>query len=78
MTLEAGRDIVRGALILLFTAVAAWVDRATGLVLLAVMGLLILQSSVTNWCPADLILRPLGLRSGRSAGPEARQSAKAS
>ncbi len=78
MTLENGRDVVRGALILLFTVVTAWVDRATGLVMLAVMGLLILQSSATNWCPADLILRPLGLRSGRTAGPEARQKAEVS
>ncbi len=76
MTLEGARDVVRGALILLFTAVAAWIDRTTGLLMLAVMGLLILQSSATNWCPADLILRPLGLKSGRTATPEAHQRAK--
>ncbi len=66
MTLEAGRDIVRGILILLFAAVAWWLDRTTGLALLTIMGLLILQSSFTNWCPADLFLRPLGLRSMRA------------
>ena len=65
MTLEAGRDIVRGILILLFSAIAAWLDRTTGLLLLVVMGALILQSSFTNWCPADLFLRPLGLKSAR-------------
>jgi hypothetical protein len=65
MTLESGRDIVRGILILLFTYVAEWLDRTAGLTLLAVMGLLILQSSFTNWCPADFILRPLGLKSTR-------------
>lgn len=65
MTLENGRDVVRGILILLFAAVAAWLNRATGLVLLVVMGLLILQSSLTNWCPADIFLRPLGLKSRR-------------
>ena len=65
MTLESGRDMVRGFLILLFAAVAWWLDRSTGLVLLAVMGLLILQSSFTNWCPADIFLRPLGLKSSR-------------
>jgi hypothetical protein len=63
VTLEAGRDIVRGVLILLFAAVAFWLDWTTGLLLLAVMGLLILQSSLTNWCPADIFLRPLGLKS---------------
>ncbi len=78
MTLESGRDIVRGALILLFTAVAAWIDRTTGLLMLAVMGLLILQSSATNWCPADLILRPLGLRSARTASSQSRQNAEGS
>ncbi len=65
MTLEAGRDIIRGVLILLFAAVAWWLDRTTGLFLLAIMGLLILQSGFTDWCPADLFLRPLGLRSTR-------------
>ncbi len=65
MTLEAGRDIVRGTLILLFAAIAWWLDQTTGLLLLASMGLLILQSSFTNWCPADLFLRPLGLKSSR-------------
>ena len=65
MTLEAGRDIVRGILILLFVAIAGWVDHRTGLALLAAMGLLILQSSFTGWCPADLFLHPLGLKSMR-------------
>ncbi len=66
MSLEAGRDLVRGILILLFAAVAYWLDRTTGQFLLGMMGLLILQSSLTNWCPADLFLRPLGLKSTRS------------
>ncbi len=65
MTLETGRDIVRGILILFFTALSAWVDRESGLILLAVMGILILQSTFTGWCPADLFLRPMGLRSPR-------------
>jgi hypothetical protein len=67
MTLENGRDVVRGILILLFGAVAAWLDRETGLVLLVVMGLLILQSGLTNWCPADIFLRRLGLKSAGHA-----------
>ncbi len=63
MTLENGRDVVRGLLILLFTAVAWRVDLTTGLILLALMGLMILQSAFTGWCPADLFLRPLGMKS---------------
>jgi hypothetical protein len=63
MYLENGRDVVRGILILIFAAVAYWIDLTTGLALLAVMGLLILQSALTDWCPADLFLRPLGLKS---------------
>lgn len=65
LTLEAGRDIVRAFLILFFVAIARWVDLTTGLWLLVVVALLVLQSSFTNWCPADLLLRPLGLKSPR-------------
>ncbi len=65
MTLEAGRDLVRGVLILSFAGIAAWADRETGLILLALMGVLILQSSFSGWCPADLLLRLAGLRSMR-------------
>ena len=65
MTLENGRDIVRSVLVLGSAAVAAWVDRTTGLILVACVGLLILQSAFSGWCPADLFLRPLGLRSAR-------------
>jgi hypothetical protein len=62
MYLENGRDIFRGVLILIFAAIAYWVDLVTGLALAAFMGLMILQSAFTDWCPADLILRPMGLK----------------
>jgi hypothetical protein len=62
MYLENGRDIVRGILILIFAAIALEVDRVAGLALVALMGVMILQSAFTDWCPADLFLRPLGLR----------------
>jgi hypothetical protein len=62
MHLENGRDIFRGILILIFAAIAFWVDLTTGLVLVAFMGVMILQSAFTDWCPADLILRLLGLK----------------
>ena len=62
MYLENGRDIFRGVLILAFAAIAYWGDLTTGLLLIAFVGLLILQSAFTDWCPADLILRPIGLK----------------
>jgi hypothetical protein len=62
MYLENGRDIFRGVLILIFAAIAYWVDLVTGLALAAFMGVMILQSAFTDWCPADLILRPMGLK----------------
>ncbi len=62
MALENGRDVVRGILLLLFAAIAYWGDLSIGLALVAFMGALILQSAFTNWCPADLFLRPLGLK----------------
>jgi hypothetical protein len=62
MYLENGRDMFRGILILIFAAIAFWVDLTTGLVLVAFMGVMILQSAFTDWCPADLILRLLGLK----------------
>ncbi len=68
MYLENGRDIVRGVLILVFAALAYWADRTTGLLLVGLMGLMILQSAFTNWCPADLFLRPLGLKPKSPAG----------
>ena len=63
MSLEKGRDLVRGILILIFAGSAYWVNVKLGLALVGLMGLMILQSVWTNWCPADLFLRPLGLKS---------------
>lgn len=62
MYLESGRDVIRGILLLIFAAIAYWVDLTTGLTLVAIMGVLIFQSAFTNWCPADLFLRPMGLK----------------
>ncbi len=67
MYLENGRDLFRGILILIFAAIAYWVSLTTGLVLAAFMGVMILQSAITDWCPADLLLRPLGLKSKRES-----------
>ena len=62
MDLENGRDLFRGVLLLIFAAVAYWQNPAIGLALVVFMGVMILQSAFTDWCPADLFLRPMGLK----------------
>ncbi len=62
MYLETGRDLFRGIMILLAVAISYWVDLTAGLALAVFVGVMTLQSVVTDWCPADLILRPLGLK----------------
>ncbi len=62
MYLERGRDLTRGILILVFAAIAYWGNLTLGLALVAFMGVMILQSAFTDWCPADLFLRPMGLK----------------
>lgn len=62
MYLESGRAMAQGILILIFAAIAYWVNLTIGLALVAFMGLMILQSAFTDWCPSDLFLRPMGLK----------------
>jgi len=62
MSLGNGRDVFRGILILGFATVAWLVNLPTGLGLVVFMGVMILQSAFTDWCPADLLLRPMGLK----------------
>ncbi len=62
MYLENGRDLFRGAMILVAAALANWVDLTAGLLLAVFVGVMTLQSVFTDWCPVDLILRPLGLK----------------
>lgn len=62
MYLENGRALVQGILILIFAAIAYFVNSRIGLALVALMGILRLQESVTDWCPSDLFLRPMGLK----------------
>ena len=63
MYLENGRDLFRSILILIIAAIAYWIDLTIGLALLAFVGVMILQSVFTDWCPADLLLRLVGLKS---------------
>lgn len=68
MYLETGRDLFRGILILLAAAIAYRVNRTDGLALAVFIGLMTPQSVITDWCPADLILRPLGLKKKLEGG----------
>jgi len=58
-----GRDVVRGILLLIFAAIVYWVNFTVGAVVVALMGLMILQSAFSGWCLADVFLRPMGLKS---------------
>ncbi|NOT05098.1 MAG: DUF2892 domain-containing protein [Anaerolineales bacterium] len=62
MDLENGRNLFRGIMILIAAAIAYWVNITVGLALAVFVGVLTLQSVFTDWCPADLILKPMGLK----------------
>jgi hypothetical protein len=62
MDLENGRNLFRGIMILIAAAIANWVNTTAGLTLAVFVGVMTLQSVFTDWCPADLFLRPMGLR----------------
>jgi hypothetical protein len=65
MTLEHGVRIVAGSMVLLSVALAHWVS-PYWLFLTAFVGLNLIQSAWTNWCPAENVLKALGLKSARS------------
>ena len=62
MYLENVRALIQGIMLLVFGAIAYWVNLHIGLALVAFMGVMKLQESVTDWCPSDLFLRPMGLK----------------
>jgi len=62
MYLENGRDLFRGVMILISVAIAYWVNLIAGLALAVFVGVMTLQSVWTDWCPIDLILKPMGLK----------------
>jgi hypothetical protein len=62
MYLEAGRHLFRGTMILLSAALVYWGNPTAGLALAVFVGVMTLQSVITDWCPVDLILRPMGLK----------------
>lgn len=61
MTVERGLRLMAGTFILLSVALGHWVNPYWYL-FTAFVGLNLLQSGLTNWCPAMFLLRKLGLR----------------
>ncbi len=73
MTSDRGARIVAGALVLLSLGLGVegspiFVD-ANWLWVTAFVGVNLVQSGFTGVCPAQLVLRKLGLRDGASAQP---------
>lgn len=62
MTVERGLRLMAGTFILLSLALGYWISPYWNL-FTAFVGLNLFQSGLTNWCPAMLILKKLGLRS---------------
>lgn len=67
MSLEQGRALAQGIMILAGTAIAYRVSLPIGAALLAFIGFSRIQESVTDFCPSDLILKPLGLKKRAAA-----------
>lgn len=63
MTVERAVRLLAGVMILLSLGLAHWVS-PYWLLLTAFVGLNLLQSAFTNWCPAMTIFRALGLKNG--------------
>ncbi len=66
MTVERGLRLMAGAIVLLSLGLAYTVS-PYWLWLAAFVGLNLLQSAFTNWCPAVVVLRAAGLRDASSA-----------
>ena len=63
MTVERGVRLIAGVMVLLSLALAHFIS-LYWLWLTVFVGLNLLQSAFTNWCPAMSMLRGLGLKSG--------------
>jgi hypothetical protein len=68
MTVDRGLRLLAGAIVLVSLALAHYVS-LYWLWLAAFVGLNLFQSAFTNWCPAMLFLRAIGLKD--AAAPKA-------
>jgi hypothetical protein len=66
MTVERGVRLMAGVMVLLSIALAYYFSRYW-IWLTVFVGLNLLQSAVTNWCPTMNILRALGLKDASCA-----------
>lgn len=66
MTVERGLRLMAGVVVLISLAMAVYVSHYW-LWLTAFVGLNLLQSAFTNWCPGMLILRAMGLKDANCA-----------
>lgn len=70
MTVERALRLMAGVVILVSLALAHYFS-AYWLWLTAFVGLNLLQSAFTNWCPAMVIFRALGLKDASGASRQA-------
>jgi len=63
MTIERAVRLMAGVMVLLSLALAYWVS-PHWLWLTAFVGVNLLQSAFTNWCPAISLFRTMGLTGG--------------
>jgi hypothetical protein len=64
MTVERGLRLMAGVMVLLSVALTYYVSHYW-MLLTVFIGLNLLQSAFTNWCPAMSILRAIGLKDAR-------------
>lgn len=62
MTIEKYIRILAGSFILISLALAIWVS-PWWLIWTAFVGVNLIQSAFTNWCPAEMLLKKLGVPS---------------
>ena len=65
MNLDRSVLVVAGSMVLLSLALA-WLFSPLWLLLTAWVGVMLLQSGLTGFCPAALILRKLGVKPGNA------------
>jgi hypothetical protein len=74
MTVERAVRLMAGVMVLLSLSLGHWVHEYWYL-LTAFVGVNLLQSSLTNWCPAMTIFRMMGLKDAVCAVEPQRQAA---
>ena len=68
MTVENGIRVLAGTLVLTSIALTHFLHTHWWLLLAAFVGVNLIQSAFTHFCPAEMIFKKLGLKSGGSCG----------